>query len=185
MGQCGYSFKIGFVNTTAARKALPKIRAFLKQDIKAYTFWQDERDNSDAAFWSRFELEFPLITEYLKAKYPSDWGSTNGNTLSGKLDFGQEEELYLNQDGSEINYYANDVSHLNDWGPMVDFLKEKYLAVKGVWGSEESGISSPENLNLFDWEGIVRKILKCKPLLPQMMGMHEELDELIQYEIKK
>jgi hypothetical protein len=48
-----------------------------------------------------------------------------------------------------------------------------------VWGSEEYGGGSLDALNLYEWEAIVKNILKCEKTLPILLDIHPDLNALI------
>jgi hypothetical protein len=58
-------------------------------------------------------------------------------------------------------------------------------AIKVVWNTEENGCGGIDSLNLYEWEEIVKDILKKKQILPLLMGINKELDELISGILKK
>ena len=148
MGECTYFFKAQFKTPAQAKKALPKIKAFIEEIREAYKFWHKYRGK---LFWKEFGTKFPLANAYLISLDAE---------ASGKLDFGQDEfnEPVLN--GSIIEYEAYNVWHLADWGGLINFFKENYGAVKVVVANEEDGTGSLDSLNLYEYQEIVEAILK-------------------------
>ncbi len=69
-------------------------------------------------------------------------------------------------------------------GTEVELCLNILIPVKVVWATEESdSIGSLEKLDLYPWEEIVSQILKQKQILPTMIGLHKDLDELIETEL--
>jgi hypothetical protein len=182
MGECTYYLKAQFKNKSAATKARPKIKKFLKEAIKAYDYWQKHRggDTSNTTFWRAFKTKFPTIYEYLKSAGLADGGK--GNELSGTLDFGQCEDDIDNicLMDSAIGYVATNVWHFSDWSNLAAFITSKFGAVKTVWSSDEDGCGSLEGLQLYDYEGIVEVLLKKAEtddvLVLGIKGIHPDLD---------
>jgi hypothetical protein len=104
-----------------------------------------------------------------------------GFTDFGETDFGNSP---VYQSGSELAWDAV-VWHMSDWGPLCDFIQKKFGATKVVWDTEEGGCGSLENLNLYDWEDIVRTILKKKKILPLLLHVHNDLDIFIEREMRR
>lgn len=157
MGECTYYFKAQFKSATAAKKAFPKIQAFLEESRAAYRFWQNNRGDktSDKDFWEVFS-NYKTVCKYLTCTPVTPGGGRN-NELSGKLDFGQEDgDLVI--DGAVIGY-ANIVWHFSEWSYLAEFLKEHFGATRVVVASEEDGCGSLENLSLYDYEAIVTDLV--------------------------
>jgi hypothetical protein len=188
MGECAYAFKLGFDSEAQAKKALPKVKRFIKQAEQAYNFWQKNRDRA-CSFWSAFEQAFPLITEYVKEVKDHEkkeiWGEDYHNGLSGHLDFGQDGKVKVID--NTIYYYADPVWHFMDWDDMVNFLQKKTKAIRAVWGSDEGTGTSYDSLNLYEYQEIVEAILtKATPdILLSLKGVHPHLDDLITYHAKR
>lgn len=185
MGECTYYLKAQFKNKTATTKALPKIKKFLKEAIKAYDYWQSHRggDTSNTTFWRAFKTKFPIIYEYLKSAALANGGK--GNELSGTLDFGQSEEDIDNicLGSTTIGYAATNVWHFSDWSNLAAFITSEFGAVKTVWASEEDGCGSLKGLQLYDYEGIVKSLVDNsrldEVLLLGLRGVHPDLDSLL------
>jgi hypothetical protein len=197
MGECTYFFKAQFKNKTAAKEALPKIRDFLTETKKAYNFWQNNRFSDEAIpyqkFWKEFTKQFPTTTLYLKTldlnrkEHLISTGRTY-NGLAGKLDFSQYDDdikrlaIY---DETVICYEATDVWHLSDWN-IHKFFKETFGATRVVVANDDSGVGCLENLNLYEYEDIVKALVKRAKekdddtnLLALLKGIHSELDILL------
>jgi hypothetical protein len=179
MGQCTYYFKMKFPSKAKAKKAAIGVAAFLQQAADAIgvaAFHMGQRH-----FWKEFETHFPLIAEYLKEQ--GVWG--NKNELSRKFDFGQNPKESFKIEDDVLSYTGIEVGHMMNWTAGLTFLLKKYGAVKFVWSSEEDGCGSLDGLNLYEWEEIVKAVLTCKSALPALLGLHPDLDSLIQEQLKQ
>lgn len=183
MGECAYFLKAEFISAAAAKKAQSGIKQFIKEANEAYNYWQDNRGPEDSkVFWKEFKRKFPLVTEYTLAA--GLFGGNDLNDLSGNLDFGQEDNQ-VQRNGNIISYTASTVWHFADWSHFADFIKSKYGARKVVWSSEENDCGGIDSLNLYEWEEIVRIILNQKKILPVLLGLHDDLDALIEPLLKR
>ena len=174
MGECCYYLKAGFPTEAKAEEAGKELNKFFAEAKKAYNFWQKSRDGNHETFWSSFENKYPLITEYLK---DADLWGKDINDLSGHMDFGQEGDVII--EGNTVGWSSGDVWHMSDWNLVCDFIKKKYGATKIIWDTEENGCDCLNNLNLYDWEQIVRDILKQKKLLPLLLHVNDDLTILV------
>ena len=184
MGECAYFLKAEFQSEARAEEVSKELNKFFAEAKDAYNFWQKGRDGNEETFYKTFEKEYPLTTEYLK---DADlWGKKGKNVhaLSGKIDFGQEGDETLVQ-GTTVGWGSDGVWHFSNWTPVCNFIKKKYGAIKVVWSNEENGCSGLDALNLYDWEQIVRDILKNKELHPLLLRTNDELDELLDYTVKQ
>jgi hypothetical protein len=160
MGECAYYFKAQFKDDKTAKLTKPLMQQFLLEAQKAYSFWQGHRGDTDAKkFWREFSKDFPMTTAY--AKEAKLYGKPQ-EKLSGHLDFGQDENdvQYLNLSGSELGYCATNVWHFADWSDLANFIKTYFKAIKVVVASEEDGCGSLESLNLYEYEEIVKALVK-------------------------
>ena len=78
-----------------------------------------------------------------------------------------------------IQYVGVDVWHFTDWSHWSTFIKNKLNALKVVCCNEEQGVGSLDGLTLYEWEDIVKDILNHPGVLPTLLGINEELDDLI------
>jgi hypothetical protein len=188
MGECAYYFKAEFPTKKEALAASKKLNKFFLQARHAYDYWQnplallkDQRfpiaqlDNK--LFWNTFQERYPLVTEYVK--HEQLFGRDPG-VLSRKLDFGQTSDNETILIGDTVGWCDSSVGHMSDWSPLCAFVKEVYGAVRAVYGNEEDGCASLESLNLYEWEDIVKAILKQKKVLPLLLHVNNDLDELIE-----
>ena len=144
---------------------------FFQEAAEAYDFYQLS-DKSWVTTKKEYAKKFPLMTEYLK-----DSDQWQGLHLAN-MDFGQQDNEIIVM-GNVVGWMDPDVNHMNSWGPLCLFLKKKYNAVKVVWSYEEDGCYSLEQLDVYEWEEIVKAILKRKEALPLLLNAHEDLDILI------
>lgn len=181
MGECAYYIKAHFKTEEEAQKAAEELSEFIEEANKAYNFYQNKGSGKDPQDWIDFEKQYPRVAEY--AKTLPGWGK-DFNEFSGKLDFGQNGNEFI-WDGKTIGYGDYDVWHFADWDPWAEYIKTKYKALKVVWDTEENGCGSLNGLLLYDYEGIVNAILTKKKLLPMLMGLHDDLDDILKTEFKK
>ena len=181
MGESVYYFKAKFATQKAAKEAMPKIEAFLKEGKWAEDWWQDHRGSNPKTFWPAFEKEFPQVTAYLKRA--NLFGDDCNNALSGVLDMAEHEnELGLSRDGAVLSYASGEIWHGSTWKYLHDYLCKNFPIVKFVWDTEESGFNL-ETLQLYDWEAIVEAIVK-KGDPATLLGIHEDLDGLLEERLK-
>jgi hypothetical protein len=180
--ECAYYMKMSFPTVKKAQIAERGLTKLFAENREAYDSWQNNCGNLNKDFWDAYQTRFPLTSEYIK--FIGDcWGNDDGQVLSGKLDFGIEESQLSRMD-NQIGYAAGNVWHMADWGSLCKFIQNKYGASKIVWDTEENGIGSLDSLQLYNWEEIVRALLKNKKMLPTLIGLHEDLDALIEGVLK-
>ena len=184
MGEANYRLVARFPSKDKTDKAMDKIYNLFMENSDAYAYWQDNRGKSKKEFWPKFKSEFPATTEYLITIGKVDGDCNNG--LSGILDFGQyqdEEELdhYLNANDDTIEFYGESVWHFSDWEPLAKYIRT-LGASKIVWNSDEYENDWPK---LEDHAQIVQDILEKKEILPTLLGINKDLDELIEISLKK
>jgi len=172
MGECNYFFKMQFRNSREAKKALKPVGDFLKQMREVH----DSVNN---------EKKFPLVEDYFKYIGHDE---TKGSApflfrRNGTVSIGNEDSpLYIHED--TLCYAGYDTWHLEDWTPLMNYLKDKFHPIRTAYSSEEDGVSSLDAMNLYNWEGIVRSLLKRKDLLPLLLRAHKDLDELLNFKMK-
>jgi len=200
MGEATYYMRIRFPKGTLKKK-LPEIQNFFKEGLKAGDWWQKNRGREDgASFWTDFEKEFPMVTEYVKTLESSKgvnqrpqpvWGNDHNNGLAGNLDFaGYESDIeqmgYEKTPHGDELIYSSMVWHFAEWGPLIDFVQKKWGGSKSAWQSEEcmneNGSCYP---SLENHENIVEDLLKHPESLPPLIGINKDLDELISETLKK
>lgn len=164
MGEAVYSLKAQFKSKKEAKVACKDFNKFL-----------DENDTvQDNTATGPSDLKnFPRIKEYLQI-IKGDWDDVQAFRYD-------EEQAYC--EGDVLIFCAN-VGHLGDWGNLQTFIEKKYKAIKVVWGSEEYG-GSLDALNLYEWEAIVKNILKCEKTLPILLDIHPDLNALIAIQLGK
>lgn len=169
MGSCAYFIKADYPTISDAQKALPQIRAFIK--------------------WMRKAHKDPRTTLKLEKEDMTQLQQFQTETFDvGDGEYGKDSKVEnLQRNGNVISYYDNDVGHMTSWGPFAKYLKD-HGACRAVWNNEENSVFSLDNLQLYDWEGIVQDLLKQKKILPTLLGINEDLDTLIErtfHECKK
>ena len=157
MGEAVYSLKAQFSSKKEAKAACKDLNLFFKEN-EAVQRMSAGADHLDT---------YPMVKEYLQI-IKGDWKDLQ--------DYGWEDEVAHAQ-GDVLIYSAN-VGHLGSWDNLQTFIEQKYKPLKMVWGSEEYG-GSLEALNLYEWEAIVKGILKHKKTLPLLLNIHDDLDALI------
>jgi hypothetical protein len=141
MGEATYYCKIYFESERTAKSALPKVRRFFKQGIKAYDYWQAHRDGTTTAaqFWLDIDKKFPEVGNYLK--HAGLYEDGKNNELSGKLDFGSLDDFDRLDVGKDDSgwaiWYSAMVWHFADWDPMLTFVQKQYGAERYSWISDE------------------------------------------------
>lgn len=152
MGEAIYYLKVRFKDTEEAKKALPLIKDFFVEGIKAENFWQKHRHGKPENFWRVFQKRFPLVYEYLDSTKLLNKNDCN-NSLAGCLDFmncsnkvaENKVESYVLIHGTSILYSA-EVWHLADWDPMCSFIEKKFGATASDWvSSDEMAEGSARN----------------------------------------
>jgi hypothetical protein len=184
MGECAYYFKAEFLDEKTAKVAQTKLQSFIKQSRKAYEFYQKARDGDSKEFWQKFKSQYPLIFNYVKTLPEYIKGERSiSKVLSGTLDFGQDgNDVYIK--GATIAYADGMVWHFADWGPLCDYIQKHFGAIKVVCDTEENGIGSLDSLQLYDYEGIVQNLMKHEELFPLLVGVHDELDAMLDIRMK-
>jgi hypothetical protein len=186
MNECTYYFKAEFLSEKEAQSAQKKITKFLAESRKAYEFYQKARAiflryRLDG-FWQKFKSQYPLVFNYVQTlpEYIKDPESAD---LSGLLDFGQDSnDVYIK--GAMVSYEDGMVWHFTDWGPLCNYIQKHFGAIKAVWDTEENGIGSLDSLQLYDYKEIVTNLLKHEELFPLLVGVHDELDAMLDIRMK-
>jgi hypothetical protein len=125
---------------------------------------------------------YPLVLEYLQS-IPED---LNTMDIGHHLQFTNDPDCDLfEQYENIIQYYANNISVMAEWNYLANFIKLKFKTLKVVWDNESNGCGSIDFLELFEWADIVKDILKQKCVLPTLMGINQELNELIGITLKE
>jgi hypothetical protein len=165
MGECAYYFKALFPSVKEAKKAFPEIRKLFREI-------QDVHSGKKEVYSAE---KYPLVADYLRFHSGKDVYDDIPDV--GNSDVGIH---------GEIIYYSDScVWHFSDWGELVEYILEKFSPLKAVWDSEENGCGSLDGLSLYDWEGMVGKILSQRPLLPLLLGLDPELDALVEARIRR
>lgn len=174
--ECAYRIKAQWPGPIAD-ETLELINKLFQENQEAYDYWQEHRNQSAEEFWPVFEKNYPATAQYTKTMYGKD-----PVDLSGKLDFGQtDHKTFYDSDKYEIFYDAEQVWHFADWEPLGDWFRS-LGATRVIWESEEDPLDSFE---YFNYKTIVEDILKKKELLPLLMGINKEFDELISEHLKQ
>jgi len=178
MGSCAYYLKAMFKTAADAKAAREPLDNLFKEMKEA---------NEDIDFRPRRKAcaeKYPLAMEYIKTL--DEWADkTKLHPESFSFDVGSDVDNEFQQDGNVLYWGDADVGHMTSWTPLAKFIKAKFNAVKVVWNMEENGVGSIDLLNLYDWEGIVNALLKQKALLPLMLRVNDELDELISLKLEE
>jgi hypothetical protein len=185
MGECAYYLKAEFKSNEAAKIAASKLDDFFVQARNAYEFFQNY-EVSLKTFWKRFEAGFPMVFDYVKTlpKFKSNQPPIlNQSVLSGYLDFGQDENNETLVHGTTVGWGDTSVWHMTDWTPLCKYIVKKFGAIKAVWGSENE-CASLDSLQLYAYEEIIKNILKRDDLLPLLIGIHPDLDLMLDINAK-
>lgn len=140
MGEATYYMKARFSSEEAAQAALPKLKAFIDEGLKAEEWWQDHRDwqredaLGPAKFFEEFQTRFPQVYLYLKDQCGHDFKDCN-NRLAGLLNFGDEETDPYQED-DQIRF-SGVVWHCADWTAYENWLRDVLGAVNAGWVSDE------------------------------------------------
>jgi hypothetical protein len=169
MGECSYFFKMQFRNGAEAEKALKPVGNFMRQMMAAHDHLASEKG---------FEKMFPLVADYLKYI-----GTENLDGRDGTVSVGSDDSV-LYRDEDTLSYAGYNTWHMEDWTPLMGYLEHRFRPIKTSYANEEDGCASLDSLNLYDWEGIVRSLLKRKALLLQLLHVHKDLDELLTHKLK-
>lgn len=172
MGSCAYYLKAMFRTEDEATEIQPRLERLFLQLIES------RKDNSFRPRHKAASENYPLAMEFIKT-LPTWKDKTDLRPQTYYVDVGGDETNGVEQYDNVLYWADADVGHMTNWTPLVKFIKSKFNAVRVVWGSEENGVSSMDGLSLYDWEAIVTDLLKQKAMLPLMLGINNELDELI------
>lgn len=176
MSECAYYLKAEFPTEAIAEKVEPQLNAFFVEARKAY----DDNDLLDLKrFLSMFSERYPLVMEYATTSNFKEY-----NDLSGYFDFGQDNDEVFRK-GNVLRWCSSRVGHMTDWTPLATFIKNKFGAIKVIWGNEENGCASFDSLPLYAWEEIVKDILKHKELRPLLLHINDELDQLLAQTLRR
>ena len=169
MGSCFYYLRVTFPTALTAEK-VKSLTDFFVQAAEA----EDEE----------YELGVKTTFKALAKKYPAInhpeiekvWDDLR---ISGQISV-QGEALGV-KEGTTVLRYGNEVSHMADWGPLCDVMKEVFGASHAIWTSDESdGVDPGSVLDLQIFDDIVEKILnQPKNSLPTFLGIHPALDGMI------
>lgn len=177
MGSCAYRIRAKWPKKLCTPALKKKVTALFKENDGAYDYWQNNREEDNLEkrkkFWEELEKKFPVSAEYCKVT-----GFFGGPTekLSGNFDLGQEEDIEdLFGKTSIMDFDAGNVWHFTDWTPLAKYLKS-LGATKVVWDSEED---QKELFSLYEYDEIVNAVLEQADL-PTLIGIHPDLDELIE-----
>ena len=182
MGECAYYLKAQFKDVKTATDVSIKLNAFFSEASKAYDFYQEAREGNPKEFWKTFESQYPLLFDYAKT-LPGYGKKSPQEVLSGNTDFGQEEDNVVRQADDTLGWGA-EVWHMANWGPLATYIEKKFGAVKVVTDTEENGCGSLDSLQLYDYEAIVNHLLKHKELFPLLIGVHDDLDTMLDIKMK-
>jgi hypothetical protein len=195
MSECFYFLKAEFPNKEKATKAREELNKFFAQAREAYYFWQETPECNRAVIMkivmnSRGRHTGKNFMKDLKKKYPlvAEYGEINGFKCYD--DFSRNLNLCITEDNEvrqvdNILGWSEEVSHMASWGPLCNFIQKKHGAVRTVWKTEEDGCGSLDSLQLYDYEGIVTELMKHEELFPLIIGIHEELNAMIDIKIKE
>jgi hypothetical protein len=176
MSECFYFLKAEFPNKEKATKAREELNKFFAQAREAYYFWQDYTGKN---FMKDLKEKYPLVAEY---------GEINGfkchDDFSRNLNLCNDEDNEVRQMDNILGW-SEEVSHMASWRLLCSFIQKKYGAVRTVWESEDEGCGSLDSLQLYNYEGIVTELMKHEELFPLIIGIHEELNAMIDIKIKE
>jgi hypothetical protein len=181
MGECAYFLKAQFPSKKTATNVATKLNAFFKEASEAYDFYQNGREGNPKEFWKKFESQYPLAYDYVKT-LPNFSTKASPMILSGSIDFGQDENEVRQVDDT-LGWVA-EVWHMANWGPIATYIEKKFGAIKVVIDTEENGCGSLDSLQLYDYEVIVNSLLKHKELYPLLLGVHDDLNVMIDIKTK-
>jgi len=186
MGECAYFCKLQYDSDNSAKKAAKYFKRLLKEAHEVHELYQSHRTSEEHSvdnqfFWKEVDENYPTVTAYLQS---AGLYRKTVNDLSGSLDLGCDQDEDPCANGSVVEYYAQNVWHLSNWTLLINFLKSSTKAIKAVWSTEENG-DNLESLQLYQWQDIVKTVLRQKQVLPLLMGLDTELDELIAFNIQK
>ena len=178
MGECAYYLKAMFKNEATAEAIREPLDNLFKEMMEAA---------QDTDFRPRLKAcakKYPLAVEYIKTL--DSWADkTDPHPESLDFDVGSDANNEVERDGSVLYWGDAAVGHMTNWTPLAQFIKTKFNAVRVAWSNEEDACASIDCLELYDWEGIVTDLLKQKALLPLMLRVNDELDELISLKLEE
>jgi hypothetical protein len=132
MGEAVYYMKV-----KVAEDKVDSIKAFFTEGVNSYEYWQDNRGKTPAEFWSGFNEQFPVVTEYLQSiGLDTEQGDCN-NGPAGKLCFGELEDIERLSYDNGVMAYSAEVWHFADWRGIASFLEAQFDATKVKWLSDE------------------------------------------------
>lgn len=176
MGECVYYLKAKFPEEKRAKAALKEIGALQEEGEEVDDFIESNETESKE-FWPGFEKKFPHISAYLKSI--NLFGSKEKGDLEGVLNFGNPENDAPYLDGEGTLCLSAYVWHFAKWSPIADYLVKAFGATKTAVDTEEDGCGSMDNLQFYDYQEIVESILNHKDVLPLLLHINSDLDELI------
>jgi hypothetical protein len=199
MGECAYYLKAEFLTEKDAKAVEKKLDDFFAEARDAYEFWQSNRGLGDTSvvntdgkavakktvkmtdelFFQQYAKKFPLMMEYVTAN-----GFKTREALSSHVDFGQDENNEVVRVDNVIGWGNASVWHFADWQPLADFIKKKFGALKVVWDTEENGCGSLDSLQLYEYEEIVKSLLKHTELFPLLLRVHDDLDVMLDVKMR-
>jgi hypothetical protein len=194
MGECAYYLKAEFLTEKDAKAVEKKLDDFFAEARDAYEFWQSNRGLGDTSvvntdgkavakktvkmtdelFFKQYAEKFPTMMEYVTAN-----GFKTREALSSHVDFGQDENNEVLREGNVLCWGDASVWHFADWSLLTEFIKTKFGAVKVVYDTEENGCGSLDSLMLYDYEAIVKSLLKHEELFPLLLRVHDDLDVML------
>lgn len=177
MGESEFYFKAVFETEEEAKKNLPLIKEYLKQQAQAQEEWQEIRsDNRKGTpkerynyLKNKYKLAFLTIPEFNKID-----GSMN-ELAEPLIDFKTDREEIIFREYNII-YLRAVVWHFNDWKPLVDFAK----LLGGVAGYlNEEYVTSKDFFEMIELEPI-KEICSLKDFWKlNKKGKEERLNKLL------
>lgn len=172
-----YYLKARFADSGRARKALPRVKAFLSEAFEAGAWWQDHRGETQMQFWPAFIKQFPLTVEYLKTCSPDNFNPNHGrytptkvadqikHPMEGKEPEKPQGRLWCDcnnglagtisfggDEGNDIEHLDRDGAVLKYWADTWHLASWDELCVYLVkhFGAVKSDWVSDEHINPFD-----------------------------------
>jgi hypothetical protein len=190
MGSAYYSMLAEFPKKITAKQK-KAITEFFVQGSQAYDYWQEHHDQKTKEFWQGFRAKYPVLTEYLAS---AGMDEKDTNDLAGSLSFGTGDDIQCSlaftdvKDKTELTYQA-EVWHFANWEPLTDFLRVKFGASSVEYMSDEAAPGGVDLIRLqrsARQSEIVDALLKQnKKFLPTLIGIHPDLDALIEPLLRK
>jgi hypothetical protein len=159
MGECAYYMKVEFRTKRDATKAKPQFEKFIQECVDAHAIDDNEK-------LKEYLAGHPLVNEF----------ATTLEKIDDIPDIGIGWES--GQEDNVLCLVAYDNWHMANWTDLVEFIKTKFKA-RVVWDTEDEGCGGLDSLQLHDWEAMIKSLLKEKKILPTLIHIHPELDELI------